>query len=112
MFTVKPGVYLASMAALSVLVAGSLLFAQQPLPARDRAEHQADGKEQDRLDRHGDPLPSGAIARLGTVRLRREFQSSRNLAFLPDDKALVSARTLKVVQFWDAKTGKPLHKLR
>ena len=62
-------------------------------------------------DHNGDPLPTGAVARLGTVRLRREDSSAGNLAFTPDGQTLVSARTDKVIQFWDVKTGKPLYDL-
>ncbi|HWG44068.1 MAG TPA: hypothetical protein VN688_14925 [Gemmataceae bacterium] len=65
-----------------------------------------------RTDRQGDPLPAGAIARLGTVRMRRAYQSPCDFAFTPDGKALVSARTSKIVQFWDVKTGKPLQEFR
>ncbi|MGH7224510.1 MAG: WD40 repeat domain-containing protein, partial [Gemmataceae bacterium] len=65
-----------------------------------------------RLDRYGDPLPTGAIARLGTIRLRREDGAACDFAFTPDGKALVSARNPRVVQFWDVKTGKPLQEFR
>ncbi len=100
MFTIRAKVLLALLALVSVL--GASLS----------AEHPSDGQEPARVDRHGDPLPAGAVARLGTLRLRRADQSSASLAFLPDGKTLVSARTAKVAQFWDVKTGKPLTELR
>jgi WD40 repeat protein len=63
-------------------------------------------------DQYGDPLPEGVVARMGTMRLRRDDQSSCDFAFTPDGKALVSARNNKVIQFWDATTGQPLQALR
>src|SRR5207237_3301704 len=79
-------------------------------PAKDPAPS-SDKDDQPIADCFGDPLPSGAIVRLGTVRLRRGSQAQSDLAFTPDGNALVSARSNHVVQFWDAKTGKPLHQL-
>src|SRR5262245_75035 len=60
-----------------------------------------------RSDRHGDPLPSGAAARLGTVRLRHGFNAD-GIALAPDGHTLVSAchddgGNLVV---WDAATGR------
>ncbi len=58
---------------------------------------------QPRTDRYGDPLPDGAVARLGTVRLRQAGAVS-TVAFSPDGKLLVSSGP-GVVYVWDAKTG-------
>lgn len=62
--------------------------------------------EPGRTDAHGDPLPPGALLRLGTVRWR---VCTRNLMFTPDGKTLVTgeyASTGVVLRFWDAATGK------
>jgi WD40 repeat protein len=58
-----------------------------------------------RTDRYGDPLPPGAIARLGTLRWRhpRAFL----LSFAPDGKTLVTAGH-DDVRFWDISSGKVL----
>ncbi len=56
-----------------------------------------------------DPLPSGAIARLGTQRLRHGGWI-KFVAFTPDDKRLVSQGE-DGVRVWDAATGKELHHL-
>jgi WD40 repeat protein len=58
-------------------------------------------------DRHGDPLPTGAIGRFGTTRLRHG-SAIRALAFLPDGKtvASVDGGLPGASALWDAATGK------
>src|SRR6188474_2631349 len=56
-----------------------------------------------RLDRYGDPLPQGAVARLGTLRLRRSSAS----AFTPDGKAVVT-HGYDELRVWEVATGKEL----
>jgi RNA polymerase sigma factor (sigma-70 family) len=69
-------------------------------------------QDQPRTDSYGDPLPFGALARLGTLRLRRDGHAPDSLAFSPDGKVLISARTDRVIQFWETATGKPLRAFR
>jgi WD40 repeat protein len=63
-----------------------------------------------RLDLQGDPLPAGAIARLGTLRLRYGNRI-RSLAFTPDGKGLVSGSGMGDARLWDVATGKVLKTL-
>src|SRR5262249_53190154 len=57
------------------------------------------------VDRHGDPLPPGAIARLGTVRWRHGGTASF-VTFTSDGKQLLSAGADDRVRLWDLATGK------
>src|SRR5688572_20919754 len=57
-------------------------------------------------DLYGDPLPPGAVARLGTIRFR-SGRSPSGLAFLPDSKTFVTVSREDVgIQFWEAETGR------
>ena len=55
-----------------------------------------------KLDRHGDPLPEGAVARLGTV---KAHPGVRSIAFAPDGKSLITVGTSSV-RYWDATSGR------
>ena len=56
-----------------------------------------------RTDAYGDPLPPGALLRLGTVRWRAR---AHFLAFMPDDKTLVTGGHDGFIRLWDTSTGK------
>jgi RNA polymerase sigma factor (sigma-70 family) len=59
-----------------------------------------------RTDRYGDPLPPGAIARLGTLRFQHG-EHVENIHYFPDGKRIVS-QGRDLTRFWDARTGKEL----
>jgi WD40 repeat protein len=56
-------------------------------------------------DAHGDALPAGAVARLGTVRLRHPSTMVTVLAFAPDGKTIASAGNGPFVVVWNTETG-------
>jgi WD40 repeat protein len=56
-------------------------------------------------DLYGDPLPDGAVARLGTVRWRHA-DSINAAAFSPDGAAFVTHSYDRFIRVWDADTGK------
>ncbi|HVK09578.1 MAG TPA: PQQ-binding-like beta-propeller repeat protein, partial [Gemmataceae bacterium] len=57
-----------------------------------------------RFDLHGDPLPPGAVARLGTVRYR--IGDARVSALAPDGRTFAVADEGGVT-LWDVRTGRP-----
>ena len=67
-----------------------------------------------RLDLHGDPLPPGAIARLGTTRLR-PGTAPQYLAFTPDSKQLICFAgvygTGNYLNWYDVASGKELRRI-
>src|SRR5262249_27051704 len=70
-----------------------------PLPVRGQA----------RLDPYGDPLPQGAIVRLGTDRYRGS-ESTTSVFFSPDGKLLASGSWDMAVRLWDPATGRELRR--
>jgi WD40 repeat protein len=58
-------------------------------------------------DAQGDSLPVGAVARLGTQRLRH-LGPVRWLAYTPNGERLVSIGEDKALQIWDSTTGKEI----
>src|SRR5262245_14491873 len=95
------------LAALALLAVGVGLAAlptsagnppnEGPGPARAKAV---------RVDGHGDPLPPGAVARLGTLRWRTT-NYAYPLTFSPDGKRLLSADR-DCLRLWDVASGNEL----
>jgi RNA polymerase sigma factor (sigma-70 family) len=99
------------------LLAGLVLLAAalapgRPLEATPPGANQPAkvGKEAPR-DRPGDPLPHGALARLGDPRFRHGGQSTGPVAFSPDGRQVVST-TSRGVYVFEAATGRLLHHFR
>jgi WD40 repeat protein len=94
-------------AATPLLLAAGLAAAMAGAPADGPAakgtERPAERKGA-RLDRHGDPLPDGAVARIGTTRFRHGWLIN-SLAFTADGKALMS-QGLDAVRVWVTATGR------
>src|SRR5262245_53208383 len=62
-------------------------------------------------DTHGDPLPAGAISRLGSLRWYHSDLLTA-VAFSPDGKALATAAgTGSTIRLWEIPSGKPLQTL-
>ena len=62
-----------------------------------------------RTDLYGDPLPPGAVMRLGTIRLRHV---GSEVAFSKDGKQLISCGNDGEVRVWDVADGKLLRRTR
>jgi WD40 repeat protein len=89
--------------AVKLAVAG-LLILLTDLSARSQESSPAPGRTAP--DLYGDPLPTGASARLGTVRLRCRGYA----AFAPDGKTLATYGYDELL-IWDVATGKELRRL-
>jgi WD40 repeat protein len=80
-----------------------------PLALASDAKAQAPAAEQAPFDPLDDALPTGALMRLGTLRLRPGDQVSA-LAFSPDGTKLVTTPIYtNVLQIWDRASGHLLH---
>lgn len=92
----------------SLILAAMLLGSPGPGPAPAGPPER--GPVPHLVDRFGDPLPDGAVARLGTTRFRayRPFC----VCFAPDGKALLSDGGDGTVRLWDPATGKELGRLQ
>src|SRR5262249_18760333 len=92
----------------TLLVAAGLLIGQG-LPAADGPLAPKAGGGNPWTDSHGDLLPPGALARLGTVRLRHSAHVS-SVAFSPDGKTLASGEYDHAIRLWDVATGKEIRR--
>src|SRR5262249_24416177 len=108
-------------AGLSLLAAVAVMHGQPGVPTPPAAggpgEEQASPAKGPRTDLFGDPLPPGALVRMGTVRYARGDSTDGYPVLAPDHKtfATVSQHTPyregRVVCLWDAATGKELRHL-
>lgn len=93
-------------------ITGAGLLASQALEVSPPpAAASAAPAEAPRLDGHGDPLPPGVLARLGTVRLRHRGAPSQ-VVISADGKFLISCGQGGIVSQWDAASGKEVRQFR
>ncbi|MBN9121254.1 MAG: sigma-70 family RNA polymerase sigma factor, partial [Planctomycetes bacterium] len=99
-------------------IVGSALLAQRPAavppdaPAPRAATASPSVGDGPPADRFGDPLPAGAVTRLGTLRFRTGNPGGlSSVAFGPGGKALVSAHGGDTIHFWEPDTGREVRKL-
>ncbi len=81
------------------------VFVLWTLAAPAQAEEAAPAR-----DCFGDPLPPGALVRMGTVRFRHGDRIS-SISLSPDDRILVTASSDHTVRLWDVPTGREIRRL-
>jgi RNA polymerase sigma factor (sigma-70 family) len=79
------------------------------MPVSAIREHEPAGLGPAGTDRYGDPLPPGALARMGTVRLRHGGKVEM-IALFPDGRTLAAASRDQTLRLWDLTTGRELHR--
>ncbi|MBI1918109.1 MAG: WD40 repeat domain-containing protein [Planctomycetes bacterium] len=79
----------------------------EPAARRTRGEPGPEKAGPSRVDRHGDPLPDGALARLGTLRFRHPNGASELV--LSRDGRTLATRGSNTIRVWDAASGKLLN---
>jgi RNA polymerase sigma factor (sigma-70 family) len=85
-----------------------------PAPAVEQIAAADGASMHERTDRYGDPLPAGALVRLGTVRFRNSSPPAL-LAFRPGKPQLLSVSGGDegvCVRLWDARSGRILRQTR
>lgn len=97
------------MSSARLLVIGCVLILLPLVRSQTTDRQLAPAQAKPRVDSHGDPLPEGAIARLGTVRFRHDGAASA-LVYSPDGKILAGTCAGKVI-LWEAATGKRIRQL-
>lgn len=65
--------------------------------------------QEKKADVNGDPLPAGALARMGTLRMRHG-ETVSFVAFTQDGKAVLTAANDNTIRLWDRETGKELRR--
>jgi WD40 repeat protein/beta-lactamase regulating signal transducer with metallopeptidase domain len=97
---------LTATACLAVAGVGPLRSAaEEPKAIETTVETKANSTQ----DIHGDPLPAGALVRLGTTRWRHGARITF-VAFRPEDKTLITAGQDNTVRLWDLATGKEIRR--
>ena len=104
LLTAGVGAWIYSAAAPGATAPANLPLAQAP----QQPPPKADGPKAERTDRHGDPLPPLALARLGTVRFR--YGGTLHATALAPNGRVVAAGGNESVLVWDAVTGKSLYR--
>jgi RNA polymerase sigma factor (sigma-70 family) len=82
---------------------------ERPAPAPGKEPEPKAAAKAARLDRSGDPLPSEALARMGTLRFRQP-SGVASVVFLHDGKSLLSGSVDGQFRLWETVTGKELRR--
>jgi RNA polymerase sigma factor (sigma-70 family) len=101
---------LAGAAGAVALQVGAAQPGQDPPAASAESAVAPPGAGPKLTDRYGDPLPPGALARMGTTRFR-PGNSMERVVFSPDGKLLASFGWNHVICVWEAVSGKEVRRI-
>ncbi|HEY7157208.1 MAG TPA: sigma-70 family RNA polymerase sigma factor [Gemmataceae bacterium] len=94
-----------------VLIAGmSAVLLRSSPPTEQQAASPPKENPTPRADRGSDPLPAGAVLRLGSLRLRHKTRIN-SLAFASGGDVLIAAGDEGTIHFWKPATGEKLRSL-
>src|SRR5436190_1203028 len=94
--------------ALLVLLCGLVIVAQS---ARAAEKADTSSKPPVRVGPDGEPLPAGALSRVGGIRFRHTGWAIM-VAFSPDGKQLATAGNDNLIRIWDPATGRQIRELK
>src|SRR5262249_8895956 len=98
---------LAALAAAICLVVAGLGPLGSTVEGQQATESSPDARPT--ADSHGDPLPGGALARLGPTRLRHGADITF-VAFGPEGKSLITAGQDNTIRLWDLTSRKEIRR--
>src|SRR5262245_18237613 len=91
------------------LIVAGLALATNPFVSSQAPEQRPTAKPEIRIDTNGDPLPAGALTRIGTLRFRPGDAAGAPV-FTPDGKLFATAMANSTICFWESATGKELQR--
>jgi RNA polymerase sigma factor (sigma-70 family) len=96
---------------VAIGAAGYSSFPSSNAPVQEQKPAIADAEPpKPKVDRFSDPLPPGAVVRMGTSRLRHLDRVSA-VAFSPNGKILASGGGDHLIRLWEPATGRPIRLL-
>jgi WD40 repeat protein len=100
---------------VGMLLALGLMTALNPLGTSEtpcqEVRNVPKAPNQPRLDLFGDPLPRGALARIGTVKFRHNEFNIAAMAFSPNGKLIASGTRGEGIYLWDVASGKEVRRI-
>src|SRR6202035_5083892 len=97
--------YVGTAVAVAIALLSGTGLAPPPCAAQETKATQPKGPVTATVDYFGDPLPAGALARMGTARLRGQV-----LTFSADGQTLITAGADRAFHHWDVANGKKRHR--
>jgi WD40 repeat protein/beta-lactamase regulating signal transducer with metallopeptidase domain len=105
----RAGLTVAALAAAACLAVSGIGPLRSDAEGKPSTPAIAETAEKATTDPLGDPLPDGALARMGTTRMRHGAEVTF-VAFGPNSETLLTAGRDNTIRLWDRKTGKEIRR--